>query len=217
MRALSNPVFIASVALSLLAALSSVAACGGNVAGVSVPGPAPAPDVDAGPGTGPGSGTGTGPGSGVCPAGSPSGAYALSYCDSTGQIASYCCVDLCATPQTYCDLGGGACALGECPQPGPLLPDDASAPSPPTEVVDAAPPVPGPGPATDAGACPAGQYLLQPCCGGYNDTSCSNGSPPPQPFCVTLPASCDGHSMCTVGGCVGVVDATNLTLGCTCI
>ncbi len=69
----------------------------------------------------------------------------------------------------------------------------------------------------DSGPCPADEYLLTPCCGGYNDTSCSNGPGPPPPFCTALPPSCAGKSVCTVGGCEGSVDTSNRTLGCNCI
>ena len=73
--------------------------------------------------------------------------------------------------------------------------------------------------AADAGPCPGAEYLLIPCCGGINDTSCSNGSgpPAPQPFCTALPAMCDGQPDCIVGECEGSVDQTKRTLQCNCI
>jgi hypothetical protein len=69
----------------------------------------------------------------------------------------------------------------------------------------------------DTGPCPSDEYLLTPCCGGFNDMSCSNGPSPPPPFCTAIPASCAGKSVCTVGGCEGTLDTTNRTLGCNCI
>jgi hypothetical protein len=69
----------------------------------------------------------------------------------------------------------------------------------------------------DAGACPSDQYLLVPCCGGYNDTSCSNGPGPPAAFCTALPASCEDQSECTLNGCEGPIDESNRTLQCTCL
>jgi hypothetical protein len=74
------------------------------------------------------------------------------------------------------------------------------------------------------GECPDGEYLLIPCCGGDNDTACSNGSgpPAPAPYCVPLPASCAGDAF--VGGCSppgttcsGGVDAVERTISCVCI
>lgn len=71
--------------------------------------------------------------------------------------------------------------------------------------------------APDAGPCPPGEYLIFPCCGGYNDTTCSNGPGPPPPFCSALPSSCEGKSTCMLGGCIGPLDESKRTLGCTCI
>jgi hypothetical protein len=71
----------------------------------------------------------------------------------------------------------------------------------------------------DAGKCPADQYVVIPCCGGYNDTSCSNGPGPPPPFCTALPSSCKGQSGCLLPGsdCEGPVDDSKRTLTCMCI
>ncbi len=95
----------------------------------------------------------------------------------------------------YCCPPGAHCAPPSCGSP------DAG---------DAPPP-------EDAGACPPDQYLVVPCCGGFDDTSCSNGPGPPTPFCSALPSSCDGSSACTLGGCDGPIDESARTLECTCI
>ena len=68
----------------------------------------------------------------------------------------------------------------------------------------------------EAGDCPDGQVLLIPCCGGFNDQSCSNGPGPPPPFCTAVPPTCNEQS-CTVGGCEGAFDESTRTLSCNCI
>ncbi|HEY1954413.1 MAG TPA: hypothetical protein VGH28_02355 [Polyangiaceae bacterium] len=105
----------------------------------------------------------------------------------------------------------GACEAGaypvECPG-GPLLYC-----CPPGSHCEA----PSCGEPAEAGACADGEVLLEPCCGGYQDQSCSNGPGPPPPFCIALPASCEGKSSCTIGGCSGQLDETTGTLGCGCL
>ncbi len=101
----------------------------------------------------------------------------------------------------YCCPPGAHCAPPSCGLP------DAGGPA---EAGDAMT-------ARDTGACPQDQYLLVPCCGGVNDTSCSNGPGPPAPFCTAFPSSCEGESVCTIGSCEGPVDQTTGTLQCICI
>lgn len=101
-----------------------------------------------------------------------------------------------------------------CPG-GPLLyccPPDAFC-APPS-CVDADAPTP-----LDLAQCPPGQVLLIPCCGGFNDTACSNsaGPPAPPPFCTDLPSFCEGQTSCAIGGCNGALDENKRTLGCLCI
>ena len=113
------------------------------------------------------------------------------------------------------DAGGCSGANGEdcCPDGAICLPPSNLAPDAGADgaPVDAAP--------SDAGTCPDGEYLVFPCCGGFDNMTCSNGGngTPPQPFCAAIPASCDGQTMCTLGGCVGELDPTQRTLGCNCI
>jgi hypothetical protein len=112
----------------------------------------------------------------------------------------------------------GACPVGSSPVEcnGVLLyccPEASHCAPPSCELPDAG----DAADATDAAPCPAGQYLLMPCCGGFNNTSCSNGPGPPPPFCTVLPPSCTGQSTCLVGGCEGVVDESSGKLQCTCI
>lgn len=97
----------------------------------------------------------------------------------------------------YCCAPGAHCATPSCGVPAPA-PNDASEPD-------------------DAGDCPPGEILIMPCCGGYQDTSCSNGPGPPAPFCTTPPSSCDGQSECTIGGCSGPYDEATHRLSCICI
>lgn len=104
-------------------------------------------------------------------------------------------VECAGGPLFYCCPAGAHCEPPSCGSPDA---SDAAAPG-------------------DSGPCPPDQYLLTPCCGGYNDTSCSNGPGPPPPFCTALPASCAGQSTCTLGGCEGPVDPIHRTFGCICI
>jgi hypothetical protein len=141
-----------------------------------------------------------GTGSGACPAGYYEG---LPYCDN-GRLKPSCCPNgaYCSPPGGFCDLDGGACKGGlDC------APDAGRAP-----LNDA-----GGAPRDDAGSCPDGLYLFIPCCGGVNDTSCSNGPGPPPPFCAALPSSCVGQSICYRGDCSGPVDAAARSVQCECI
>jgi len=149
--------------------------------------------------------------SGACPAGYYVEPESLGCVD--GQLRPGCCPNgaNCSPPSnTYCDLGGGACSPEPCAEDAGAAPEDAGA-----APEDAA--------AVDSGACPAGQVLLEPCCGGDNDSSCSNGGgpPAPAPFCVELSSlNCfmEGDaSVCMKGGCEGELDTANHTLGCNCI
>ena len=70
------------------------------------------------------------------------------------------------------------------------------------------------------GGCPAGEYLIIPCCGGDNDTSCSHGGPPaPAPFCAQLSCDSTEAASCTPAAdtCAGVVDPSARTVSCECI
>jgi hypothetical protein len=136
------------------------------------------------------------PEAGACPAGSA----AVYGCGGT---FFYCCPDdggNCEAPSCETLDAGHEAAAGEAGG----CSSDASCPrSPPS----------------DGGACQAGEYLLIPCCGGVDDSACSNsnGPPAPAPFCTALPASCAGQTTCTVGQCEGAVDQATRTLGCNCI
>jgi hypothetical protein len=97
-----------------------------------------------------------------------------------------------------------------CPPHAHCLPPPCDSP----DAGDAAPP---PDAAPGDGGCPVGEYLLVPCCGGYDNTACSNGPGPPPPFCSALPASCSGQSACEIGGCSGTVDPGKRTVECNCL
>ena len=135
------------------------------------------------------------------------------------------CLILTAGCQRSLDVpvDGGSCPAGSDPiacAGGPILYCCAKNEScDPPSCLDAGGGPAEPAASTDAAmACPPGQYLLIPCCGGFNDTSCSNGSPAPAPFCVDLPPACQGgQPSCTIGDCSGVLDGLNYTLQCECI
>ena len=101
----------------------------------------------------------------------------------------------CAGVVLYCCAPGAHCASPSCGSP-----DAGGAPPP-----------------ADAGSCGPDQYLVIPCCGGENDTACSNGPGPPPPFCSALPSACEGQTSCTLGGCEGALDGSARTLQCFCI
>lgn len=57
----------------------------------------------------------------------PDGGYDFIAC-SSGRIVSDCCPPnaLCATPATFCDLGGGACVMGPCVDARAVQGEDAA-------------------------------------------------------------------------------------------